>query len=41
LLPHEQRIAKAYFGELREVVAILPRGNIKTTLAAKIGLHAC
>src|SRR5215204_6535852 len=39
LLPHEQRIARAYFGESREVVAILPRGNLKTTLAAKIGLH--
>ena len=34
-----QRIARAYFGPAREVVAILPRGNPKTTLAAKIGLH--
>ena len=39
LLPHEQRIAKAFFGPAREIVAILPRGNLKTTLAAKIGLH--
>lgn len=39
LLPHEQRIAKAYFGPSREIVAILPRGNLKTTIAAKIGLH--
>ncbi len=39
LLPHEQRIAKAFFGASREIVAILPRGNLKTTLAAKIGLH--
>lgn len=39
LLPHEQRIARAYFGTAREIVAILPRGNLKTTLAAKIGLH--
>lgn len=39
LLPHEQRIARAYFGPAREIVAIIPRGNLKTTLAAKIGLH--
>ena len=39
LHPHEKRIARAYFGPAREVCAILPRGNAKTTLAAKIGVH--
>jgi phage terminase large subunit-like protein len=39
LEPHEKRIARAHFGGEREVYAILPRGNLKTTLAAKIGLH--
>jgi len=39
LLPHEKRIARAYFGSAREIAAILPRGNAKTTLAAKIGVH--
>jgi len=36
---HERRIAREHFGPEREVYAILPRGNFKTTLAAKIGLH--
>ena len=39
LEPHERRIAREHFGPEREVYAILPRGNLKTTLAAKIGLH--
>src|SRR3954454_23907118 len=39
LHPHERRIARAYFGPAREVAAIIPRGNAKTTLAAKIGVH--
>jgi phage terminase large subunit-like protein len=39
LHPHEKRIARAYFGTAREVCAILPRGNAKTTLAAKIAVH--
>src|SRR4051812_10824518 len=39
LHPHEKRIARAYFGPAREVCAIVPRGNAKTTLAAKIGVH--
>ena len=39
LHPHEQRIARAYFGPAREICAILPRGNAKTTTAALIGLH--
>jgi phage terminase large subunit-like protein len=39
LEPYMRRIARAYFGKAREVAAILPRGNAKTTLAALIGLH--
>src|SRR3954465_12315347 len=39
LHPHEKRIARAYFGPAREIAGILPRGNAKTTLAAKIGVH--
>ena len=39
LHPHEKRIARAYFGPAREVCAILPRGNSKTTCAAKIAVH--
>jgi phage terminase large subunit-like protein len=39
LEPHERRIARAHFGDEREVYAVLPRGNLKTSLAAKIGLH--
>src|SRR5215208_6639578 len=39
LEPFERRIARAHFGPEREVVAVLPRGNRKTTLAARIGLH--
>ena len=39
LEPHERRIARVHFGGQREVYAILPRGNLKTSLAAKIGLH--
>lgn len=39
LAPFLRRIARAYFGPAREVAAILPRGNYKTSLAALIGLH--
>ncbi len=39
LHPHERRIARAYHGTAREIAAILPRGNAKTSLAAKIALH--
>lgn len=39
LHPHEKRIARAYFGPAREICAILPRGNAKTTIASKIALH--
>jgi phage terminase large subunit-like protein len=39
LEPYMRRIARAYFGRAREVAAILPRGNAKTTMAALIGVH--
>lgn len=39
LAAYQRRIAAAYFGPAREVAAILPRGNAKTTTAALIGLH--
>ena len=39
LEPYMRRIARAYFGTAREVAAILPRGNAKTSLAAALGLH--
>lgn len=39
LHPHEKRIARAYFGSAREICAILPRGNAKTSVAAKIAVH--
>ena len=35
----QRRIAKAYFGPSREIAAVLPRGNAKTTTAALIGVH--
>ena len=39
LKPFQRRIAKAHFGGEREVVAILPRGSAKSTLAALLALH--
>lgn len=39
LAPYQRRIARTYFGHEREMAAILPRGNAKTTTAALIGLH--
>lgn len=39
LEPYQRRIARAHFGPEREMVAVLPRGNAKTTTAALIGLH--
>jgi phage terminase large subunit-like protein len=39
LEPFMRRIARAYFDAAKETVAILPRGNFKTTLAALLGLH--
>lgn len=37
--PFQRRIARAHFGPDREVVAVLPRGNAKSTTAALIGVH--
>ena len=39
LAPFQRRIAKAYFGNAREIAAILPRGNSKTSTAALIAVH--
>ena len=38
LAPFQRRIARAHFGH-RKVVAILPKGNYKTTTCALLGLH--
>jgi len=35
----QKRIARAHFGPEREVVAILPRGSIKSTTASLIAVH--
>jgi hypothetical protein len=39
LKPFQRRIARAHFGGEREVVAILPRGSAKSTLAAHLAMH--
>lgn len=39
LRPFQRRIARAHFEAEREVVAILPRGSAKSTLAALIAVH--
>lgn len=39
LRPFQRRIARAHFGAEREVVAVLPRGSAKSTLAAHIAVH--
>lgn len=39
LRPFQKRIARAHFADEREVVAILPRGSAKSTLAALIAVH--
>lgn len=39
LEPFQKRIARAHFGPEREVVAILPRGSIKSTTASLIAVH--
>lgn len=35
----QKRIAKVVHGDAREIAAIVPRGNFKTTTAALLGLH--
>lgn len=39
LLEFQKRLARAHFGPEREVVAILPRGSIKSTTAALLAVH--
>lgn len=39
LQPFQRRIARAHFASEREVVAILPRGSAKSTLAAHLAVH--
>jgi hypothetical protein len=39
LRPFQRRIARAHFATEREVVAILPRGSAKSTLASRIAVH--
>jgi phage terminase large subunit-like protein len=39
LLPHQRRIAAAHLGPQRETAAVLPKGNLKTSLGAVIALH--
>ena len=39
LRPFQRRIARAHFAGEREVVAILPRGSAKSTLAAHLAVH--
>jgi len=39
LAPFQRRIARAYFGKAREIAAVLPRGNSKTSTAALIAVH--
>jgi len=41
IAPFQRRIARAHFGAEREVVAILPRGSAKSTLAAHVAVHHC
>lgn len=39
LVPHQRTIARAAFGAERECVAVVPRGNAKTSTAAMVALH--
>jgi phage terminase large subunit-like protein len=39
LKPFQRRIARAHFGPERELVAVLPRGSAKSTLAAHLAVH--
>lgn len=39
LAPFQRRIVRAHFGAERELVAILPRGSAKSTLAAHLAVH--
>jgi phage terminase large subunit-like protein len=37
--PFQRKLARAFFGDEREVVAILPRGSLKSTTAALFAVH--
>jgi hypothetical protein len=37
--PYQRRIARAAFGDTRELVVVVPKGNFKTTMCSLIGLH--
>ena len=39
LAPFQRTIARAAYGPAREIVAVLPRGNAKSTLAALLAVH--
>src|SRR4051794_4502865 len=39
LLPHQRRIARAHFGAQRETAAIGPKGMLKTSTGALLGVH--
>jgi phage terminase large subunit-like protein len=39
LLPHQKRIARAHFGPQRETAAIGPKGMLKTSTGALVGVH--
>jgi phage terminase large subunit-like protein len=39
LQPYQREIARAFFGEQRELLVLLPKGQGKTHLAAAFGLH--
>ena len=39
LQPFQRRIVRAHFGAERELVAVLPRGSAKSSLAALIAVH--
>ncbi len=40
LKPFQRRIVRSHFGPERELVAVLPRGSAKSTLAANLAVHA-
>ena len=41
LQPFQKRIARAVFGPEKEVIAVLPRGSVKSTTASLLAVHHC
>jgi phage terminase large subunit-like protein len=37
--PYQRGIARAAFGDARELVVVVPKGNFKTTMCSLLGLH--